>query len=257
MTIGANGTFVSGTVAGGPYTVTAAATVKGVTKTGTASVKVVRPITIIAPTATPVRRVGDTLVISWIKPATIKTGGLLVSFSANGGQAWHQISGETFNGVPIDNALVLDGSAFYTATTGKFKWIIPTLTGDNNDVSAISTTCKIRIHDPYATVVHQKIEDQSAQFTIQSKTGVINNGLARQVGGLYRVVNGAKGVSVIITSASLHSLDISALDGSRILHKTGTGTAEYVMERKTSRAGVYIVRIAIDGKEHVGRIVVN
>ena len=255
MTIGANGTFVSGTVAGGPYTVTAAATVKGVTKTGTASVKVVRPITIIAPAATPVRRVGDTLVVTWIKPATIATGGLLVSFSADG-RNWIQISGDNYNGTVNADGLIKDNTPFYAGTTGTFKWIIPAMVGDAGTISTISATCKIQLKDSYA-VGARMIEDQSAQFTIQSKTGVINNGLARQVGGLYRVVNVAKGVSVIITSASLHTLDVAALDGSRIVHKTGTGAAEYVIERKTSPAGVYIVRITVDGKEHVGRIVIN
>ena len=255
MTIGANGTFISGTVAGGPYTVTAAATVKGVTKTGTASVKVVRPITIIAPAATPVRRVGDTLVVTWIKPATIATGGLLVSFSADG-RNWIQISGDNYNGTVNADGLIKDNTAFYAGTTGTFKWIIPAMVGDAGTISTISATCKIQLKDSYA-VGARMIEDQSAQFAIQSKTGVINNGLARQVGGLYRVVNVAKGVSVIITSASLHTLDVAALDGSRIVHKTGTGAAEYVIERKTSPAGVYIVRITVDGKEHVGRIVIN
>ena len=168
QTIGTNGNFTSGSDAGGPYTVTATAG----TKTATATVRVVRPITITVPAAAQACNVGNTLTITWTKPTTVLTGGLLVSFSANGGQAWHQISGETFDGVTIDNALILDGSAFYTATTGRFKWIIPTLTGDNGDVNTVSSTCKIKFYDPYATIAHRKTEDQSAVFTIGSNAPV-------------------------------------------------------------------------------------
>ena len=193
---------------------------------------------------------------NWRTGEQIATGGLLVNFSVDG-LNWWLISGNNYNGTVNADGLIKDNTPFYSGTTGTFKWIIPAMVGDAGTISTISATCKIQLIDPYATTVHQKIEDQSAQFSIQSKTGVVNNGLARHAGGLYRVVNGMNGVSVIITSASLHTLDISALDGSRIVHKTGTGAAEYVMERKTSRAGVYIVRITIDGKEHVGRIVVN
>ena len=166
QTIGTNGNFTSGSDAGGPYTVTATAG----TKTATATVRVVRPITITVPAAAQACNVGDTLTITWTKPATVLTGGLLVSFSANGGRAWHLISGETFDGVTINNALILDGSAFYTATIGRFKWIIPALTGDNGDVNTVSSTCKIKLDDPYATIAHLKTEDQSAVFTIGSNS---------------------------------------------------------------------------------------
>lgn len=76
-------------------------------------------------------------------------------------------------------------------------------------------------------------------------------------GGLYQIINGMNSLSVAINAAAAHTLEITAVNGTRIFHASGSGRADYTIGRKAAGVGVYIVRINADGREFTGRIIVN
>ena len=151
------GMFSAPQIAGGPYTVTATATRGGITKSGTGTVLVLRPITITAPAVGVVRRYGDTLTITWTRSAITPTKGVQVYFSTDG-RTWTVIS----DGDPIAD----NDAQFYNGLTATFTWIVPeTFTlEDGSIVSSASTTGRIRVKDEYAAITTQDI---SPAFTVQ------------------------------------------------------------------------------------------
>lgn len=233
---------------------TASATVGGVTKNSTAMVLVVRPITITAPTATPVRRVGDTLTVTWTKPATVTTGGLLVGLSTDGGQSFVDISGATVAGVPIADGLIKDNTSFYTGTTGTFKWIIPATIGDAA-ISTISNNCKIRVLDFYATIAHLKVQDQSATFAISARTAAIAP-LSESISPLLLSSIHRDGLHLVVNASERYVVSIFSISGAMLLRKEGCGRGDYRVPQ-IHRSGVYLMRADVDGTKIVRTLILK
>ncbi|MDD5674308.1 MAG: hypothetical protein PHC61_09100, partial [Chitinivibrionales bacterium] len=159
------GIFSAGSVAGGPYTVTGAATYKGVTKTATATVLVYRPVTITAPLQGATYKVGDTLVISWTRLANTTTTGLDIQLTTSNGVEWTSL---------IESVLIQDGNAaYYKGNVGTYKWKIPKsfIGAAGNTIQSASNQCKVQLEAPYDLVKATK--DVSGVFAIAS-TAAIN-----------------------------------------------------------------------------------
>ncbi|MDD5673168.1 MAG: hypothetical protein PHC61_03305, partial [Chitinivibrionales bacterium] len=155
-----SGLFSAGTTAGGPYTVTATATSKGVTKSSTATVLVYRPVTITAPQQAATYKIGDTLTISWTRLANTTTTGLDIELTTDQGINWATL---------VESVLIKDGNAaYYQGNVGTFKWKIPPLLGT---INTASNKCQVRVQAPYDNIKLTK--DVSGVFTIAS-TAVIN-----------------------------------------------------------------------------------
>ena len=158
------GNFAAGSTGGGPYTIIATATVNGITKSGTATVLVLRPVTITSPRQGATYHVGDTLTIRWIRQAGTNTAGIDIQFSSNAGRMWSTI---------LDNEMIHDGdSVFYNQDPGTFKWPIPGVftTPIGVPVNCVSTQCRIQLDGPYDLAL--PTEDFSGVFTIANITAV-------------------------------------------------------------------------------------
>jgi hypothetical protein len=155
------GTFYSGPTAGGPYMVTATATVNGVSSSGTATVMVIRPLTLLSPHQNAVYGLGEGLSVTWTKLPEYTTAGLDVQFSNDNGKSWYTLVSQ----------LIADGDPqYYQQNTGTFNWTIPaSFTSETGQVvNCTSGGCRMRIVGPYDEVVTMDI---SSVFAIGT-TGI-------------------------------------------------------------------------------------
>jgi hypothetical protein len=184
--VGEKGIFFAGAEAGGPHTVTAAATYKGITQSGTATVLVIRPLTLSLPQEGTSLDIGDTLVITWTRLPDFNSKGVDVQFSKDNGKSWFSIL--------TDPPLIADGSPdYYVQNMATLKWVVPQSfvpEGAMEPVDCMSATCKIRLNCPYATIVSMDI---SGFFAIGT-TG-INWDFAAP---LYNGIKPLKGIPVLI-----------------------------------------------------------
>ncbi|MDD5672789.1 MAG: hypothetical protein PHC61_01380 [Chitinivibrionales bacterium] len=160
-----SGLFSAATTAGGPYTVTATATSKGVTKSATATVLVYRPVTITAPLQAATYKIGDTLTISWTRLANTTTTGLDIELTTDQGLNWSSL---------VESVLIHDGNAaYYQGNVGTLKWKIPLsfIGPTGNTINCASNKCMVRLNAPYDNIKLTK--DVTGVFTIAS-TAVIN-----------------------------------------------------------------------------------
>ncbi|MDD5675658.1 MAG: hypothetical protein PHC61_15930 [Chitinivibrionales bacterium] len=158
------GIFSAGSTSGGPYTVTASATYKGVTKSATATVLVYRPVTITMPVQGATYKIGDTLTISWTRLANTTTTGLDIQLTTSNGLEWGSL---------IQSVLIKDGnSAYYKGNVGTLKWVIPkSITGPSGDtIQCAANQCKVRLYAPYDYI--NETEDVSAAFIIAGTSAI-------------------------------------------------------------------------------------
>ena len=232
----ANGVFTADTSAGGPYTVTAAASYGDVTKTVMATVTVVRPITVTAPAAGSVLLAGSTMTVTWtVMPDKTDTG-IMIEVSPDGGETWARLTPEAINN---DDAAVYDGN------TGTFTWTVqsPVVVEGGAQVGLYSENARVRVSAPYAQMVTY---DEAGPLSIRPADNPVavpylphgENGASFH---LVRVNDG--GMTLQVRYPGRYTASITGLDGSRLGLWQGSGNAAFRIGGATVWAGAYCIRL--------------